>query len=62
MKALSQLPLGMNTFDRRLVSVLWYLPLVVGWQEERVPQEDRDKVRDLQGAIIGRLEEVLGVP
>jgi hypothetical protein len=62
LSALNELPTGMESFDRRLVSLLWYLPLVIGWQEDRVSPADRDKVRDILGAVIARLEAVLGVP
>ena len=50
--------------DRRLVSLLWYLPLFVGWQSERVSERGGDSVlfaRLLDG-VTTEVERILGVP
>jgi hypothetical protein len=60
--ALSALDLGDGPVDRRLVSLLWYLPLIIGWQLHRVPAEDIGKVENILNQVVGILETVLGVP
>lgn len=53
-----------TTFDRRFVSLLWYIPLFMSWQRERV-HEQGGSVKDLNRAINRiqeQLERILGVP
>ena len=50
--------------DRRLVSLLWYIPLFMDWQKERVLEQGGD-VKHLERAtnqILDILEEKLGIP
>jgi hypothetical protein len=50
--------------NRKLVSLLWYLPLFMTWQKERVI-ENGGNIKKLESAIdevISILEEKLGVP
>lgn len=50
--------------NRRLVSLLWYIPLFMSWQKERVLEADGD-VQELESAInaiSSILESKLGVP
>ena len=50
--------------DRRLVALLWYIPVFLRWQKERV-QEKRGDVAAFDRVINrvqGILEEILGVP
>ncbi len=52
------------TIDRRLVSLLWYIPLFMIWQKERFNK--RGEVPPSLGRGIGEveaaLETILGVP
>ena len=53
-----------ETVNRRLVSLLWYIPIFMGWQRERLEENGMD-VSKLDVAITeitNRLEYVLGVP
>jgi hypothetical protein len=59
---LSGLDLGDGPVDRRLVSLLWYLPLIIGWQLPRVPKADVEKVESTLNKVVSILEAVLGVP
>ena len=50
--------------DRRLVSLLWYVPTFMSWQDERV-EEQGGSIKDLEIArtkSLNLLEEILGVP
>jgi len=60
--ALRALDLGDGPIERRLVSLLWYLPIIIEWQKERVPEADLQKVEILLGEVIGILETTLGAP
>ncbi len=53
-----------TSVDRRVVSLLWYMPLFMGWQAERV-QESGVSVEDFDKAINqvhNLLEGILGIP
>lgn len=53
-----------SSIDRRLVSLIWYIPLFMSWQIERV-REKRGNVEELEDTIeriLGVLHKVLGVP
>jgi len=50
--------------NRRLVSLLWYMPLFMEWQKERVQEEGGDRLA-LENAINQvqtQVERLLGVP
>lgn len=50
--------------ERRLVELLWYMPIFMGWQKERL-QENGISPEKLSSAITeveNRLEIALGVP
>jgi hypothetical protein len=50
--------------QRRLVSLLWYIPTFMAWQRERVQESNGDVTR-LDAAVTevqNLLESVLGVP
>jgi hypothetical protein len=62
---LEQVDLGDSpTIDRRLVSLIWMLPLVMRWQEERLVKHDSDRVWYLScvGKVEGLVQDILGVP
>jgi hypothetical protein len=50
--------------DRRLVALLWYLPLFIQWQIHRVEEAGGDPIRvsAVVDKVTSRLEEILGVP
>ena len=55
-----------NVLPKRMVSLLWYIPLFMTWQEERVRERAGDDVVEqlklLNNQILGALDEILGVP
>jgi hypothetical protein len=48
--------------SKRAVSLLWYLPLFLGWQVERVDPEERAELEMVITRVTNHLETVLGVP
>lgn len=61
---LSSLELGNGPVDRRLVQLLWYMPIFLQWQIERFDASGRDAapVRTVMNKVVSRLEVVIGVP
>ncbi len=52
-----------DSMSRRLVSLLWYIPLFMSWQAERVKGSiDAQEYQRIANQIEGKLEEILGVP
>jgi hypothetical protein len=50
--------------DRRVVSLLWYMPLFMGWQKENVEENGGD-LADLESAsnlVQNHVERILGIP
>jgi hypothetical protein len=49
---------------RRLVSLLWYMPLVLGWQTDRVREEGGDVQSYMRAvaSITNEIERLLGTP
>jgi hypothetical protein len=50
--------------DRRLVSVIWYIPLFVSWQDERVQKRggDMTSFRKAENLLLEILQDLLGIP
>jgi len=48
--------------DRRVVSLLWYIPLLMQWQERRLDADERTALQETLNAVTTELERVLGVP
>jgi hypothetical protein len=48
--------------ERRLVSLLWYLPLFLQWQERRLDDKERMAVHEVINRVTSQLERILGVP
>lgn len=50
--------------DRRLVSLLWYIPLFLDWQKERVTEKGGDGLvfERFANQVQGIVEELLGSP
>lgn len=55
---------GLDFLPRRLVSLIWYLPIFLNWQVERVIERGGDAAafEKFRAEIISVLQEVLGVP
>ncbi|MCK4636114.1 MAG: hypothetical protein KAT32_04590 [Candidatus Moranbacteria bacterium] len=52
-----------DKIDRRFVSLIWYIPLFIGWQIERIEDEKEiDLLKKGRNKIEGLLEEILGIP
>jgi hypothetical protein len=54
-----------SEIDRRLVSLLWYLPQFLEWQTERVTQSDPTVAlpyMQFSNAVLELVSNVLGVP
>lgn len=53
------------TIDRRLVSLLWWIPWVIEWQGQRLDRErhreEAERVRRAHDAVFKELERILGV-
>ena len=58
------LPDDESSIDRRLVSLLWYIPSFLDWQTERVAEEggDTDALQRQTDQIRAVLENILGAP
>lgn len=61
---LSSLELGDGPVDRRLVQLLWYMPIFLQWQRERFELSggDVEAVESTLNEVVLILEGVLGVP
>lgn len=60
---LRRIELGSDlSVDRRLVSILWYIPLLLRWQSPRVSSADQPRLAAVENGVIRELERILGVP
>ena len=61
---LSSLDLGDGPVDRRLVQLLWYMPIFLQWQRDRFALSGGDvaEVESTLNEVVSILEDVLGVP
>jgi hypothetical protein len=61
---LSRLSLGGDRLPRRLVSLIWYIPLVMHWQTQRIQEEGGDAEAYVRAvaAMTNEVERILGVP
>jgi hypothetical protein len=50
--------------ERRLVSVIWYIPLFVSWQDERVQKRGGDMIsfRKAENLLLEIIQDLLGIP
>lgn len=48
--------------NKRLVSLLWYVPLFLQWQDRRLDEEERAQLRQVLDQVTNQLERILGVP
>jgi hypothetical protein len=54
-----------DVFDRRLVELLWFVPLFMEWQTERLEGRSGmppEEFRSYKNAVLNTLFKVLGVP
>ncbi|MGI8542653.1 MAG: hypothetical protein ACR2MD_04155 [Aridibacter sp.] len=61
---LESIEISGEQINRRLVSLLWYLPLFLTWQKERISEQGGEigEIEDWTNEIISILEKKLGVP
>lgn len=58
----SELPKD-DQISRRLVSLIWYIPMFMDWQADRLRDEiGRDEYLNCIGDFQGIIEQILGVP
>ncbi len=55
---------GSSLLPARMLSLIWYIPLFLQWQEQRVGDNGFDSVtyQKFVTTVINTLEEVVGVP
>ncbi len=53
-----------SQIDRKLVSLLWFIPIYLEWQKPRFAEqgEDVQEIQDAINRVMPRLYEILGVP
>ncbi|HET6383905.1 MAG TPA: hypothetical protein VFJ58_10980 [Armatimonadota bacterium] len=51
-----------GVIDRRVVALLWYVPLIMQWQEPRLSRPDAESMRRTLEWVTAELERILGVP
>lgn len=61
---LASLDLGSGPIDRRLVQLLWFMPIFIQWQKERFELNGGDvkRVEGTLNSVVSILEDVVGVP
>ena len=63
LRLLDSIDLGDDvTINRRVVALLWYVPLFMQWQERRLDTEEREALQAAANRVTSRLERILGVP
>ncbi|MBN8470259.1 hypothetical protein D7X99_25600 [Corallococcus sp. AB032C] len=53
---------GSGPLERRVVSLLWYLPLFMSWQRERVEPKRLIELAKVEALATNEVERLLGVP
>jgi hypothetical protein len=62
---LRAIDLGSDEFvSRRMVSMLWYMPTFMSWQQERVVENggDADVYDRAMNSVLDEIQRILGVP
>ena len=61
---LASMDLGNGPVDRRLVQLLWFMPIFIQWQKERFELHggDAKRVEETLNSVVSILEDVVGVP
>ncbi|RKH46255.1 hypothetical protein D7Y23_24230 [Corallococcus sp. AB050B] len=53
---------GSDPLSRRVVSLLWYLPLFMSWQRERVEPKSLSELAKFEARVTNEVERLFGVP
>lgn len=63
-KLIKSIEINRETINRRLVSLIWFIPLFMSWQEDRVLEKGGNvkQLRKVMNEITSILQEKLGVP
>lgn len=50
--------------DKRLISLLWFIPLFISWQTERLEENGVSKsiISDISNYFYNQCEQILGLP
>jgi hypothetical protein len=48
--------------NRRVVALLWYIPLLMQWQHGRFEADERKALNAATDRVISELERILGLP
>jgi hypothetical protein len=51
-----------SSIDRRLVALLWYVPLFMQWQRRRLDAAEQQALEEAINKVTSQLERILGVP
>jgi len=63
LRLLQSIDLGTGgSIDRRVVALLWYVPLFMQWQERRLDADERKALQAAANRVTSELERILGVP
>jgi hypothetical protein len=63
LRLLESIDLGTSdAIDRRLVALLWYMPLLMQWQAERLDEKEQADLHEALNRPTNQLERILGVP
>lgn len=63
LRLLQSIDLGTGgSIDRRVVALLWYVPLFMQWQERRLDADERVALQAAANRVTSELERILGVP
>ena len=62
LRVLGSLDLGDGPVDRRLVQLLWYMPIFMVWQKDRLSNADAAATEEVLNEVMSILERVIGVP
>lgn len=63
LRLLESIDLGSSdVVNRRLISLLWYLPEFLRWQSDRLGDEEIGQLHDTLNQVMSQLERILGIP
>lgn len=51
-----------GSIDRRVVALLWYVPMFMEWQERRLDADEQEALRAAANRVTSELERILGMP
>jgi hypothetical protein len=63
MRLLESVDLGQSEMiNRRIVALLWYIPLFLQWQGRRLDEDEKLLLKQVSDQVTNQLERILGVP